>query len=120
VKKLDDFFDEQGLELNSHERRRLYEKVQRWIESTPNKRVLVLRMSGLSGKPDVVSSFQPKEEEDEAPLPPRSIYESSPAGLTGDTDRPDEPPASAPPVVAPPAADDSGDDSVEDVFRLDD
>jgi len=67
TKRLDAFFSEQSFELNTHERRRLYEKVQRWVESTPNGRVLVLRMTGLSGKLDVLSSFQPKEEENEVP-----------------------------------------------------
>jgi len=68
VKKLNAFFGDQGFELDRHEKRRLYERVQRWIESTPNERVLVLRMSGLFGKPDVVSSFQPKEDADKAPV----------------------------------------------------
>ncbi len=119
VKKLDTFFDEQGLELNSHEKRRLYEKVQRWIESTPNQRVLVLRMSGLSGKPDVVSSFQPREDEDDAPVKARSIYESKVTQNQDDEGLPDLTPSVKPRVVAPPAI---GylEDSAEDVFRLDD
>jgi hypothetical protein len=125
VKKLDTFFVEQGLELTTHERRRLYEKVQRWIESTPNQRVLVLRMSGLSGKPDVVSSFQPREEEDEAPVAPRSMYGPAPAKIPDDKDPSDEPEAVAPKVVPPPVAktpmvEDAENESVEDVFRLDD
>ena len=64
---LDAFLKNQGIELNSNENRRFREKVQRWIELTPSKRVLVLRMSGLSGKPDVLSSFQPREDSDETP-----------------------------------------------------
>lgn len=64
---LDAFLKDQGMELNSHEIRRLREKVQRWIELTPNGRVLVLRISGLSGKPDVYSSFQPLESPEETP-----------------------------------------------------
>ena len=62
---LDAFLKDQGMELNSHEIRRLREKVQRWIELTPTGRVLVLRISGLSGKPDVYSSFQPLESPEE-------------------------------------------------------
>lgn len=64
---LDAFIKEQGMELNSHEIRRLREKVQRWIELTPNGRVLVLRVSGLFGKPDVYSSFQPLESLEDTP-----------------------------------------------------
>ena len=64
---LDAFVKDQGMELNSHEIRRLREKVQRWIELTPNGRVLVLRVSGLFGKPDVYSSFQPLESLEETP-----------------------------------------------------
>jgi len=56
------FLRDQGIELSSHESRRLEEKVQRWIEVTPKGRVLVLRTSGLSGRPDVISSFQPKDD----------------------------------------------------------
>lgn len=119
VKKLDTFFDEQGLELNSHEKRRLYEKVQRWVESTPNKRVLVLRMSGLSGKPDVVSSFQPYDDEDDAPAP-RSMFDSKVVDNGGDNDPQDETPEKKPKVVAPPVVGGPEDDSVEDVFRLND
>ena len=64
---LDAFIKDQGMELNSHEIRRLREKVQRWIELTPNGRVLVLRIGGLSGKPEVYSSFQPLEGPEETP-----------------------------------------------------
>ncbi len=119
VKKLDTFFDDQGLELNSHEKRRLYEKVQRWVESTPNNRVLVLRMSGLSGKPDVVSSYQPEEKKDDAP-PPHSMFDAAVVDNEGDNDPPDETPEIKPSVIAPPVVGDPEDDSVEDVFRLSD
>ena len=124
VKKLDAFFDEQSLELNRHEKRRLYEKVQRWVESTPNQRVLVLRMSGLSGKPDVVSSFQPKEDEDDAPAP-RSMFDATVVDNGGDNDPPEEnpeikPPVTAPPVVAPPVVESSEDESAQEKSPADD
>jgi hypothetical protein len=103
VKKLDEFFSDQNFELNSHERRRLYEKVQRWVESTPNKRVLVLRMSGLSGKPDVLSSFQPKEDEDDPAAVAPSMYGSAAIDRLAAQTPPGDIPATQPAAVAPEA-----------------
>jgi len=60
-KMLDDFLAEQGVELGKYERRRLHDKVLRWIEGTPPGRVLVIKISGLYGKPEAYSSYQPKE-----------------------------------------------------------
>jgi len=97
VEKLDDFFADQSIELNSHDRRRLHKKVQRWIESTPNKRVLVLRMSGLFGKPDVVSSFQPREKVDDLPEVPAPVFKNPANQALGD-----ETPVVTPRLIAPP------------------
>jgi hypothetical protein len=107
VKKLDTFFSEQGFELNSHEKRRLYEKVQRWIEATPNKRVLVLRVSGLSGKPDVLSSFQPKEDEDDPSAVAPSMYGSAVVERLAGQTQPDENRATKPAVIESPPEDDA-------------
>jgi len=103
AKMLDTFFADQSFELNSHERRRLYEKIQRWIESTPNGRVLVLRVSGLSGKPDVLSSFQPKEGEGDLPVATTSMFETTAADDSEDKPSPDEKQATEPAEVAPQA-----------------
>ena len=57
---LDEFLAEQSIELDSHERRRLDDKLLKWIEGTPLGQVLVIKLSGLSGKPQAYSSYQPK------------------------------------------------------------
>ena len=55
------FLAKQGIEFGKNETRRLHDKVLRWIEGTPAGRVLVIKISGLYGKPEAYSSYQPKE-----------------------------------------------------------
>jgi len=59
--KLHSFLAKQGIEFGKNETRRLHDKVLRWIEGTPAGRVLVIKISGLYGKPEAYSSYQPKE-----------------------------------------------------------
>ena len=58
---VDEFFAEQGVKLEGAERRRFHDKVLRWIQSTPDGQNLVVRLSGLTGKPEAYSSYRPKE-----------------------------------------------------------
>jgi hypothetical protein len=57
---IDEFLAAQSIQFDGAESRRLYDKVLRWIEATPEGRVLVIKISGLSGKPQAYSSYQPK------------------------------------------------------------
>ena len=59
--QLDSFLAEQGVELEEYETHRLHDKVLRWIEGAPTGNVLVIKISGLFGKPEAYSSYQPKE-----------------------------------------------------------
>lgn len=59
-KALDDFLAKQSVELGPHDRRRLHDKLLKWIEGIPLNQVLVIKLSGLTGKPNVYSSYQPK------------------------------------------------------------
>jgi hypothetical protein len=59
-KTLEDFLAEQSIELDTHELRRLHDKLLKWIEGTPLGQVLVVKLSGLSGTPQAYSSYQPK------------------------------------------------------------
>ncbi len=58
--QIDDFLAAQSVKFDQAESRRLHDKVLRWIEATPEGRVLVIKISGLSGKPQAYSSYQPK------------------------------------------------------------
>lgn len=60
-KQLDDFLAKQGIEFGEYEMHRLHDKVLRWLEGAPADRVLVIKISGLYGKPAAYSSYQPKE-----------------------------------------------------------
>ena len=60
-KLLDGFVAEQGIEFGEYETHRLHDKVLRWLEGAPADRVLVIKISGLYGKPAAYSSYQPKE-----------------------------------------------------------
>jgi hypothetical protein len=60
-KLLGDFVAKQGIEFGEYETHRLHDKVLRWLEGTPTDRVLVIKISGLYGKPTAYSSYQPKE-----------------------------------------------------------
>jgi len=57
---VDEFFAKQGIELKGAERRRFQDKALKWIKGTPEGQVLVVRMSGLSGKAEAYSSYRPK------------------------------------------------------------
>jgi hypothetical protein len=57
---LEKFLAEQNVTIEGHELRRLHDKLLKWIEGTPINQVLVVKLSGLSGKPNVYSSYQPK------------------------------------------------------------
>lgn len=59
-KTMDDFLATQKVELEPDEMRRLHDKLLKWIEGTPLHQVLVIKLSGLSGRPNVYSSYQPK------------------------------------------------------------
>lgn len=60
---VDDFLAGQHVEYNSHEMRKLHEKVLRWIRSTPESQALVVKMSGLTGKAEIYFSYRPKKTE---------------------------------------------------------
>jgi hypothetical protein len=58
---LDEFLAKQNIKFEGRDLRRLHDKMLRWIEGIPLGQVLVVKLSGLSGKPNVYSSYQPKE-----------------------------------------------------------
>jgi hypothetical protein len=60
-KLLEDFLTQQRIEFGDYEMHRLQDKVMRWLEAAPADRVLVIKISGLYGKPAAYSSYQPKE-----------------------------------------------------------
>jgi hypothetical protein len=60
-KALDDFLASQAVEIEKFERRRLQDKLLRWIEGIPEGQVLVVKLSGLTGKPQAYSSYKPKK-----------------------------------------------------------
>lgn len=57
---LEKFLAEQNVTIEGQELRRLHDKLLKWIEGTPLNQVLVVKLSGLSGKPNVYSSYQPR------------------------------------------------------------
>ena len=57
---LDGFLTKQGVKIEGHDLRRLHDKMLKWIEGIPLGQVLVIKLSGLTGKPNVYSSYQPK------------------------------------------------------------
>ena len=57
---VDQFFAKQGIELKGPELRRFQDKVLKWIKGMPDGQVLVVRLSGLSGKAEAYASYQPK------------------------------------------------------------
>jgi hypothetical protein len=57
---VDEFFAKQGIKLQGAERRRFQDKVLKWVKGTPEGQVLVVRLSGLSGKAEAYSSYRPK------------------------------------------------------------
>jgi hypothetical protein len=56
----EEFLADQNVTIEGHELRRLHDKLLKWIEGIPLNQVLVVKLSGLSGKPNVYSSYQPK------------------------------------------------------------
>jgi len=67
--QLDGFLTQQGVELGKYETHRIHDKVLRWIEGTPGGNVLVIKITGLFGKPEAYSRYQPKEKKAESPDP---------------------------------------------------
>jgi len=69
---LEEFLTKQNVKIESHDLRRLHDKMLKWVEGVPLGQVLVIKLSGLTGKPNVYSSYQPKggipvkEEEEDA------------------------------------------------------
>ena len=59
--RLGKFLTEQGVKIEGHDLRRLHDKMLKWIEGIPLGQVLVIKLSGLTGKPNVYSSYQPKK-----------------------------------------------------------
>ena len=57
---LDEFLAKQDVKFEDRELRRLHDKMLKWVEGVPLGQVLVVKLSGLSGKPNVYSSYQPK------------------------------------------------------------
>ncbi len=56
-----EFLEKQGVVMEDNDLRRLHDKVLKWVEGTPEGRVLVIKISGLSGKPQPYSSYQARE-----------------------------------------------------------
>jgi hypothetical protein len=59
-KILEGFLAAQNVTIEGHDLRRLHDKLLKWIEGIPLNQILVVKLSGLSGKPNVYSSYQPK------------------------------------------------------------
>lgn len=57
---LGDFLAEQKIQFEPHELRRFQDKLLKWVEGIPLHQVLVIKVSGLSGRPSLYSSYQPK------------------------------------------------------------
>ena len=64
---LEGFFEKNEIDLGAFEKRRLQDKVLRWIEGTPEGQVLVFKISGLHGRAEPYASYQPKENPAEKP-----------------------------------------------------
>jgi hypothetical protein len=60
ISMIDRFFAKQGIELKGAERRRFHDKALKWIKGTPDGQMLVVRLSGLSGKVEAYSSYKPR------------------------------------------------------------
>jgi hypothetical protein len=57
---LEEFLVQQKIEFDPHELRRFQDKLLKWIESTPLNQVLVIKVTGISGRPSLYSSYQPR------------------------------------------------------------
>lgn len=60
ISKIDRFFAKQGIEMDGPEKRRFHDKALKWIKGTPEGQMLVVRLSGLSGKVEAYSSYKPR------------------------------------------------------------
>jgi hypothetical protein len=60
ISMIDRFFAKQGIELEGPEKRRFHDKALKWIKGTPDGQMLVVRLSGLSGKVEAYSSYKPR------------------------------------------------------------
>ena len=57
---LDEFLAGQDVKFEDSDLRHLHDRMLKWVEGVPLGQVLVVKLSGLSGKPSVYSSYQPK------------------------------------------------------------
>ncbi len=57
---LTEFFEGQGLDLSSSERRNFERKVLRWVETIPVGQVLIVKITDLNGRPEPYARFQPR------------------------------------------------------------
>jgi len=60
ISMIDRFFAKQGIEMEGPEKRRFHDKALKWIKGTPDGQMLVIRLSGLSGKVEAYSSYKPR------------------------------------------------------------
>jgi len=60
ISMIDRFFAKQGIEMEGPEKRRFHDKALKWIKGTPEGQMLVIRLSGLSGKVEAYSSYKPR------------------------------------------------------------
>lgn len=60
ISMIDRFFEKQGIVLEGAEKRRFHDKALKWIKGTPEGQMLVVRLSGLSGKVEAYSSYKPR------------------------------------------------------------
>jgi hypothetical protein len=58
--RLGDFLAKQNVSFEGPDLRRLHDKLLKWIEAIPLNQVLVVKLSGLSGKPNVYASYKSK------------------------------------------------------------
>ena len=62
--KFEDFLATQNVSFEGPELRRLHDKLLKWIEGIPLNQILVIKLSGLSGKANVYASYQSKADAD--------------------------------------------------------
>jgi hypothetical protein len=60
--KFGDFLATQNVSFDGPELRRLHDRLLKWIEGIPLNQVLVIKLSGLSGKANVYASYQSKSD----------------------------------------------------------
>jgi len=57
---LEEFLVQQNIDFEPSELRRFQDKLLRWIEAIPTNQVLVIKITGISGRPSLYASYQPK------------------------------------------------------------